>query len=80
MAAVSCSHPAAVPVESVVTGQILAALCPTCGAQLPAGFLSCAHETTIDTTSMEERGPRRHCLGCGATWCEQEAGWPAAMF
>lgn len=30
-----CSHVAAVPVESVVTGEVLALLCPTCDVQLP---------------------------------------------
>jgi len=35
-----CTHAQAVPVESVVTGQVLAALCPVCDAQLPAEALT----------------------------------------
>ncbi|MEV0619577.1 hypothetical protein AB0I81_40105 [Nonomuraea sp. NPDC050404] len=31
-----CSHPRPVPVESVVTGELLARLCPDCDEQLPA--------------------------------------------
>lgn len=34
-----CAHADAVPVESTVTGEVLAALCPECGRQLPATFL-----------------------------------------
>jgi hypothetical protein len=33
-----CRHADAIPVESVVTGDTLAYLCPTCSAQLPASF------------------------------------------
>lgn len=36
----TCTHPAAVPVISTVTGQTLAALCPACGAQLPADAIA----------------------------------------
>lgn len=36
----TCTHALAVPVESVVTGQVLAALCPACDAQLPADALT----------------------------------------
>lgn len=32
-----CSHPRPVPVESVVTGELLARLCPDCDEQLPGG-------------------------------------------
>lgn len=35
-----CTHAAAVPVESAVTGQVLAALCPACDAQLPTDALT----------------------------------------
>ncbi|NRQ36001.1 hypothetical protein HII36_29830 [Nonomuraea sp. NN258] len=31
-----CAHPRPVPVESVVTGELLARLCPDCDEQLPA--------------------------------------------
>jgi hypothetical protein len=34
-----CSHPNAVPVE-LLTGEVVAALCPDCDEQLPAGFES----------------------------------------
>lgn len=35
-----CRHVRAVPVESVVTGELLAALCPDCDEQLPPERLS----------------------------------------
>lgn len=35
-----CWHADAVPVESSVTGEILAALCPDCGRQLPVAWLT----------------------------------------
>jgi hypothetical protein len=35
-AAPACAHSNAVPVESVVTGELLARLCPDCDEQLPA--------------------------------------------
>jgi hypothetical protein len=31
-----CAHPNAVPVEALVTGERVAALCPDCDTQLPA--------------------------------------------
>lgn len=33
-----CTHEAAVPVDSVVDGAVVAWLCPDCDAQLPAGW------------------------------------------
>lgn len=91
-----CAHAAAVPVESTVTGEILATLCPACSTQLPARFLGCPHNQTIEVTSMGDRGQQRHCLDCGGTWgdaddpflappttSELRAGvdhWPGAMF
>jgi hypothetical protein len=33
-----CPHANAVPVESVVTGELLARLCPDCDQQLSAGY------------------------------------------
>lgn len=35
-----CRHTRAVPVESVVTGELLARLCPDCDEQLPADGLA----------------------------------------
>ncbi|OPG13656.1 hypothetical protein B1L11_06625 [Microbispora sp. GKU 823] len=35
-----CTHPAAMPVTSTVTGQTLAALCPACDTQLPTSVLT----------------------------------------
>lgn len=32
----ACRHPASVEVRSVVTGELLARLCPACDTQLPA--------------------------------------------
>jgi hypothetical protein len=34
-----CAHPATVPVETVLTGELVAWLCPGCDSQLPAAFL-----------------------------------------
>ena len=36
----TCTHAGAVPVTSTVTGQVIAALCPACDAQLPADALT----------------------------------------
>lgn len=33
-----CAHPDAVPVELLLTGEVVAWLCPCCGRQLPAGW------------------------------------------
>ncbi|MEV7805015.1 hypothetical protein AB0O28_18900 [Microbispora sp. NPDC088329] len=64
----TCDHSAAVPVESIVTGEVLAALCPACDTQLPAEFLGCPHENTIEITSLGEVPGTRHvCIDCGTT-------------
>lgn len=34
----SCSHPAAVPVDLLLTGERVAWICPDCNAELPAGW------------------------------------------
>ena len=34
----SCAHAGAVPVDLLLTGEIVAWLCPDCGRQLPAGW------------------------------------------
>lgn len=33
-----CNHPDAVPVELLLTGEVVAWLCPDCDRQLPAGW------------------------------------------
>jgi hypothetical protein len=60
-------HTSAIPVESVVTGDVLAALCPACDAQLPAEFLACPHDNVIEITSWGEPPGRGICNGCGAS-------------
>jgi hypothetical protein len=62
---VRCDHTQAVPVESVVTGEILAALCPGCDQQLPAAFLGCTHDNAIDIPSFAEPPGRQICNDCG---------------
>lgn len=62
-----CPHADAVPVESTVTGQVLAALCPDCDTQLPAEFLTCPHENVIDITNMGEPPGQGICNDCGTT-------------
>ncbi|MEV0993435.1 hypothetical protein [Nonomuraea sp. NPDC050202] len=64
---VRCDHAQAVPVESVVTGEILAALCPGCDQQLPAEFLGCPHDNAIDITNLAELPGQRICNDCGTT-------------
>lgn len=63
-----CAHPDAVPIESVITGETVAALCPDCDADLPAAWLTCAHQETIDISGLGERRGRALCNGCGATY------------
>lgn len=63
-----CSHPDAVPVESAVDGQIVAALCPACDSGLPAAWLTCSHHTTIEISGLGEIRGRQVCNGCGATY------------
>lgn len=60
-----CSHARAVPVDSAVTGELLAALCPDCDEQLPADFLGCPHENVIETAALNEPPGRGICNGCG---------------
>ncbi len=67
-----CAHSDAVPVKSVVDDETVAALCPDCGADLPEAWLTCAHQETIDISSLGERHGRTLCNGCGATY------WPGA--
>ncbi|MEV1245130.1 hypothetical protein [Nonomuraea sp. NPDC049750] len=72
-----CAHASAVPVESVVTGEVLAALCPGCDTQLPAAFLACSHENVIDITNLSEPPGQGICNDCGtAAWF---GGRPTAL-
>ncbi|MFI7630244.1 hypothetical protein [Microbispora rosea] len=78
-----CTHAAAVPVESAVTGQVLAALCPACDAQLPAetitsvaAFAGLRADTAaihgiLASLDTSRRGDRAN---------ETSPSWPAAMF
>lgn len=67
-----CSHASAVPVESVVTEEVLAALCPDCDVQLSAEFLTCPHENVIDITSLGEVPGCGICNDCGTSaWFDQ---------
>ncbi len=76
-----CDHASAVPVESVITREILAAICSGCGVQLPAGFLGCPHLNTIDISSLCEPSGRHICNDCGTTgWYGQaRAGEPVDL-
>lgn len=67
-----CTHDSAVPVRSVVDDALLAALCPDCGEQLPAEWLTCEHlyESGVDITGLGEIPGRRSCNECGVTY------WP----
>lgn len=62
-----CAHTEAVPVESSVTGEIHAALCPICGIQLTAEFLGCPHINIIDTPSMDQPPGQAICNDCGTS-------------
>ncbi|OPG12527.1 hypothetical protein B1L11_14185 [Microbispora sp. GKU 823] len=66
----SCTHATAVPVTSTVTGQVLAALCPACDADLPASVLTSSAAYAglrADTAAIHgilsglDTGPRRGC-------------------
>ncbi|MGS2645851.1 hypothetical protein [Streptosporangium sp. G12] len=69
-----CDHTHAVPVRSVVDDELLAALCPTCDAQLPASWFTCDHasayESSVDISSLGAPPGRRLCNGCGVAY------WP----
>ena len=62
-----CSHAAAVPVYSAVTGELVAALCPECDQQLSAEFLGCVHANIIDTPALGEQPGRGICNDCGTS-------------
>lgn len=68
-----CAHAGAVPVASVVDGEVLAALCPRCDAQLPAAWLTCRHENDIAISALGERPGRFLCNDCGGS------GWKLAI-
>lgn len=62
-----CSHSNAVPVES--GGETVAALCPDCDRQLPAEWLTCSHEETVEVPRLGDRPPYDQlCAGCGVTY------------
>lgn len=67
--AVRCAHRRAVPVESTVTGETVAALCPDCDVQLPPGFLGCPHDNAIDTPTMGHPPGLQICNDC------RTSGW-----
>lgn len=74
-----CAHAGAVPVESIVTGEVLAALCPDCGEQLSAEFLTCPHADVIDIVALGELPGQGICNGCGTSgWFEREPRDPKA--
>lgn len=62
-----CDHANAVPVESAVTRETLAALCPDCDQQLPAEFLGCPHDSFIDTPLFSEPPGWGICNDCGTS-------------
>jgi hypothetical protein len=70
-----CAHTGAVPVETgdqVFGTTVVAALCPTCGAQLPVAWLTCDHDDTIEIPALDEHPPYTQiCNGCGATFREE---------
>ena len=70
-----CDHAQAVPVESAVTGEVLAALCPGCDTRLPARFLTCDHPSSVDVSSLGDLpGSHELCLSCGVTRSTITAG------
>jgi hypothetical protein len=66
-----CAHRDAVPVV-LSTGELVAALCPSCDAQLPAKFLSCSHAESIEITSFGESQRSYICNGCGTAYSPDE--------
>jgi hypothetical protein len=74
-----CSHVRAVPVES--DGETVAALCPDCDRRLPAAWLSCPHERTVEIPMLGDLPPYRViCEGCSVVFwpddAEPYAEWP----
>ncbi|MEV0616151.1 hypothetical protein AB0I81_22750 [Nonomuraea sp. NPDC050404] len=68
-----CSHAGAVLVESVVTGEVLAMLCPECDRQLPPTFANCPHDNVIDTPEFGEPPGLGICNDCGVSaWYPSE--------
>ncbi len=69
-----CAHRDAVPV-TLNTGELVAALCPSCDAQLPARWLGCSHENAIDTPMLGQRPGQFLCNDCGGSgWRPTGAG------
>lgn len=80
-----CPHDDAVPVESCVTGETLAWLCPPpCGQGLPPEWgevlarrqaerefrAACTHEDVLDITSLGDRSRWGLCRRCGQAMTE----------
>lgn len=64
MHATLCSHETAVSVDA--GGEIVAALCPACDLRLPAKWLNCDHDITVEIDEHDVDLPyRRICHGCG---------------
>lgn len=63
----ACDHAGAVPVESIVTGETLAALCPGCDTQLPAELLGCPHRDVINVSALDQPPGLYLCQQCGTT-------------
>lgn len=63
-----------------MTGEVLAALCPDCGDQLPVEFLGCPHTNTIDTPCLGEPPGRRHCQDCGVAFWRARRSLPDIVF
>ncbi|MGI5286628.1 hypothetical protein ACQEVF_25270 [Nonomuraea polychroma] len=67
MSTAQCDHVTTVPVESAVTGEILAALCLCCDAQLPAEALGCPHHDVIGISTLSQPTDLQLCNQCGTT-------------
>lgn len=59
----SCAHSGAVPV-TLTDGELVAALCPSCDAQLPAAWIGCAHQAGVEITMFSDPLPRYLCTHC----------------
>jgi hypothetical protein len=58
-----CAHPRAVPV-TLTDGEVVAALCPDCDERLPAAWIGCAHEASVEITVIGDPAPRYLCSHC----------------
>lgn len=65
-----CAHRDALPV-TLSTGELVAALCPSCDVQLPGKFLGCPHPESIALPEMGQWRCWYLCNDCGASYCPE---------